>query len=76
MEGIFGSEHKGRRGGVTEEGEGRGGEGRKRGLMNQLVFSFVVQMLLVTVTAKEACDWWAGLNCKVHLGLMAVATRL
>lgn len=33
--------------------------------MNQLV-SFVVQMLLVTVMAEEACDWLSGLNCKVH----------
>lgn len=33
---------------------GKGGSG----LMNQL-FAFVVQMLLETVTAREACDWWA-----------------
>lgn len=37
--------------------------------------SFVVQMLLATVTAEEARDWWAGLNCKVHFRLMAVAAR-
>lgn len=30
-------------------------------------------MLLATVTAQEAGDWWAGLNCKVHFRLMAVA---
>lgn len=45
-------------------------------LMNQLVFSFVVQMLLATVTAREASDWWTGLKCKVHLRLMAVAAGL
>lgn len=38
--------------------------------------SFVVQMLLATVMAREAHDWWAGLNCKVHFRLMAVAARL
>ena len=70
-EGDFGSEHKGSRGGVTGEGKGREEEG---GLMNQL--SFVVQMLLETVTAHEACDWWPGLNCKVHFRRMAVAARL
>lgn len=38
--------------------------------------SFVVQMLLATVVAREAHDWWAGLNCKVHFRLMAAAARL
>lgn len=71
--GDFGSKHKDKRGGVTEEGKGSKG-GEEVGC--ESVVSFVVQMLLETVTAKVACDWWAGLNCKVHLGLMAVASRL
>lgn len=58
------------KGKAVKEREGEEGGG----LMNQL--SFVVQMLLATVTAEEARDWWAGLNCKVHFSLMAVAARL
>lgn len=55
------------------QGKGSEGKGGRRS-MNQL--PFVVQMLLATVTAGEARDWWAGLNCKVHFRLMAVAARL
>lgn len=54
------------------EGKGRG----QRGVDDSASLPFVVQMLLVTVTAEEACDWWAGLNCKVHFKRMAVAARL
>lgn len=63
MEGDFGSEHKGRRGGRERErsrgGEESGmGEKEKGGvLMNQLVVAFVVQMSPGTVAAIEACDW-------------------
>lgn len=64
--------------------EGKGSEGRPRwgwsvegGEVDESAsLAFVVQMLLVTVTAEEARDWWSGLNCKVHFRLMAVAARL
>lgn len=54
--------------------EGKGSEGG--GVDESASLPFVVQMLLATVTAGETCDWWAGLNCKVHFRLMAVAARL
>lgn len=73
MEGDFESEHKGRRGGVMVEGKGSKGGGV---VDESACLSFVVQMLLVTVKAGEAHDWWVGLNCKVHLRLMAVSGRL
>lgn len=46
VEGDFEFEHKGRRGGVTVVGKGSEGGGS-----DESDFSFVVQMLLATVTA-------------------------
>lgn len=68
--------------GEEESHSGRERERRKEeeveaeGVDESASLSFVVQMLLATVTAEEARDWWAGLNCKVHFRLMAVAARL
>lgn len=59
--------HRGRERGGRRSGGGGGVDESAR-------LSFVVQMLLATVTAQEARDWWAGLNCKVHF--KAVAARL
>ena len=47
------------------KGKGAGSEGGG-GVDESASLSFVVQMLLATVTAQQARDWWAGLNCKVH----------
>lgn len=47
VEGDFEFEHKGRRGGVTVVGKGSEGGGGS----DESDFSFVVQMLLATVTA-------------------------
>lgn len=58
------------------EGKGSEAKGRRGGVDESASLSFVVQMLLATVTAEEARDWWADLNCKVHFRLMAVAARL
>lgn len=87
VEGDFGSEHKGRRGGVTVEGKGT--ERREEqgwgvfvcvcvggGVMNQLASLLLCKCYQSLLRQGRAHDWWAGLNCKVHFWLMAVAARL